>query len=83
MSVRLFVASLDLAELSLVTCEFLLLSVVNFETSGLVDMFNVFLLHKFSEFLLSISITRTDQVDPGGTSLDKDISLKPDQRSQS
>ena len=36
MSVSLFVASLDSAGLSLVTCEFLLFSGVNFETSGLV-----------------------------------------------
>ena len=36
MSVSLFVALPDSAGLSLVTCEFLLFSGVNFETSGLV-----------------------------------------------
>ena len=36
MSISLFVASLDSAGLSLVDCEFLLFSGVNFETSGLV-----------------------------------------------
>ena len=36
MSISLFVASLDSAGLSLIDCEFLLFSGVNFETSGLV-----------------------------------------------
>ena len=52
MSVSLFVASLDSAGLSLVTCEFLLFSGVNFATSGLV-CFNFWIFHSFlSSFLM-------------------------------
>ena len=44
--VSLFVASLDSAGLSLVTCEFLLISGVNFETSGLVFIQGQLLIHR-------------------------------------